>query len=221
MQPTFIPWIGYFKMICMSDLFIFLDDVQFEKRSFQSRNKILISNQEKLISIPVKVKNRYDQLINQVEIDYVRNWHEKLVKTLFLNYSKHKYFDEVYFFLKKIFMFKNIKLIDLNYQLIIAICEYLDINTNFEFSSKYNIKRKKSEKILGLIKASGSTEYLTPKRTKDYLGEGEILEQDNIKVFFFDYKCKEYKQKNRNNFISHLSIIDILFNHGKETKNFL
>ena len=59
MQPTCLPWVGYFKMIIESDLFIFLDDVQFERRSFQSRNKILLNNQEKLISIPVFKTNRF------------------------------------------------------------------------------------------------------------------------------------------------------------------
>ena len=142
MQPTFLPWAGYIKMIELSDLFIFLDDVQFEKRSFQSRNKILINKKEKLISVPVNVKNKYNQLISEVEINYDRNWSEKFLKTVFLNYSKHKYFEEIYDFLKKIILDKDLKLIDLNYKLIHSICNYLDINTNFEFSSKFKINKK-------------------------------------------------------------------------------
>ena len=221
MQPTFLPWAGYIKMIELSDLFIFLDDVQFNKRSFQCRNKILINKKEKLLSVPVNVKNKYNQLINEVEINYDKNWSEKFLKSIYLNYSKHKYFDEIYDFLKTIILDKDFKLIDLNYKLIFSICNYLDIKTNFEFSSKYKVKKKKSEKILGLIIASGGTEYLTPETTKNYLGDGEILKENNIKVSFFNYKCKEYEQKNTDKFISHLSIIDLLFNFGKDSKNFL
>ena len=61
MQPTYLPWTGYFKMILDSDLFIFLDDVQFETRCFQSRNKILVNKLPKLISVPVNRKNKFDQ----------------------------------------------------------------------------------------------------------------------------------------------------------------
>ena len=66
--------------------------------------------------------------------------------------------------------------------------------------------------------SSGGTEYLTPERTKNYLGNGEILKENNIKVSFFNYRCKEYEQKNTDKFISHLSIVDLLFNFGKDLK---
>lgn len=101
MQPTFLPWVGYFYMIYSSKKFIFLDDVQYERRSFQSRNQILLNNGKKLISIPVNNKNKFDQLILNAEINYDRDWVDKHLKTIFLNYCKHKYFDEIFFLLKR------------------------------------------------------------------------------------------------------------------------
>ena len=73
MQPIFLPWVGYFKMIKNNDLFIFLDDVQFEKKSYQKRNKILVSKKEKLVAVPVITKNKFTQNINEVLIDNSRN----------------------------------------------------------------------------------------------------------------------------------------------------
>ena len=216
-QPTYLPWVGYFKMISESDLFIFLDDVQLERRSFQSRNKILVNKLPKLISVPINKKNKFDQLINQVEINYDGDWVQKHLRTIYLNYKNHPYFDENYLMIKNVLEKNEIKLLDLNCLLIKKICSYLDIKTKFEFSSNFKIEKKKSEKILGLLKAAGATKYLTPDRTRDYLGNGELLKSNNIEVYFFNYNCKKYDQKNLKEFESHLSIIDLLFNLGKNS----
>ncbi len=222
MQPTFLPWVGYFYMIIQSDMFIFLDDVQFERRSFQSRNKLLISNSQKTISVPVNSKNNYNQLLSEIEINYQRDWINNHLKSIYFNYKKHKYFSEIYSLIEKNFRRKEIKIIDLNLKLIESICNYLEIDTKFNKSSFYKVKEKKSKKILGLIKKVGATRYLTPERTKEYLGnDGKILKDQNIEVTFLNYECKKYKQKNSENFISHLSIIDLLFNHGKSSKDFI
>lgn len=118
-------------------------------------------------------------------------------------------------------MKKEKKLINLNCNLIFSICEYLEINTEFDYSSNYKINQKKSKKILGIINSIGAKEYLTPEKTKSYLGvKGEELTKYGINVSFLNYKCKNYPQKNSKNFIEKLSIIDLLFNHGKNSKFF-
>ncbi len=221
MQPTYLPWTGYFKMILDSDLFIFLDDVQFETRCFQSRNKILVNKLPKLISVPVNRKNKFDQLINEVQINYDTDWVNKHLRTIYLNYKNHPFFDEIYIIIKDILEKNEKKLVDLNCSLIKNICAYIGIKTKFEYSSSFKIKQKKTQKILGLLKATGGSFYLTPERTKDYLGKGELLKSQNIEISFINYICKKYNQKNLREFQSHLSIIDLLFNFGKNSKNLL
>ena len=190
MQPTFLPWVGYFNMIIHSDLFVFLDDVQFERRSFQSRNKLIINKSAKLISVPVDSKNKFSQLLSEVKINYDRDWVKDHLKSIYYNYCKHKFFNEIYSILEKDLNCKDDKLINLNCRLI--------------------------------LKSTGAKHYLTPERAKDYLGEeGKILKDENIEVTFLSYECKKYEQKNSKNFISHLSIIDLLFNHGKNSKNLI
>jgi hypothetical protein len=222
MQPTFLPWVGYFNMIIRSDLFVFLDDVQFERRSFQSRNKLIINNSAKLISVPVDSKNKFSQLLSEVKINYDRDWVKDHLKSIYYNYCKHKFFTEIYSILEKDLNCKDDKLVSLNCKLIRSICKYLEIDTKFDNSYKYKIKEKKSKKILGLLKSIGATHYLTPERAKDYLGEdGKILKDENIEVTFLSYECNKYEQKNSKSFISHLSIIDLLFNHGKDSKSLI
>ena len=222
MQPTFIPWVGYFKMIMSCDLFIFLDDVQFEKRSFQSRNKILINNEEKIISVPTHVKNKFKQTINEVEINYNEKWVEKHLKSIELNYKKHEFFMENFEFISKILNRREKKLVNLNLKLIIEICKYLNIKTKFQLASSYDVNKKKGLRIFELLKKTKATKYLSPIRSKEYLDENtEIFRNNNLKIEYLEYKCQNYSQKNSDNFISHLSIIDLLFNEGKNSKNFV
>ena len=217
MQPIFLPWVGYFKMIKESDLFIFLDDVQFEKKSYQKRNKILLNKNEKMITVPVLTKNKFTQNINEVFIDNKRDWKIEQIETLRHNYSKHQYYEENISYIKKTFNKDFEKLADLDIELIKSITKYLSIDTKFELSSNFKINERKEKKLIKILKTVGATEYLTPMRSKDYLGEGKIFRENNIKLNYFNYTCKKYEQKNSDKFVSHLSIIDLLFNKGKKS----
>tara|TARA_B100001063_G_C16740796_1_gene544683 strand:+ start:1001 stop:1675 length:675 start_codon:yes stop_codon:yes gene_type:complete len=217
MQPIFLPWVGYFKMIKESDLFIFLDDVQFEKKSYQKRNKILLNRNEKMITVPVLTKNKFTQNINEVFIDNKRDWKIEQIETLRHNYSKHQYYEENISYIKKTFNKDFEKLADLDIELIKSITKYLSIDTKFELSSNFKINERKEKKLIKILKTVGATEYLTPMRSKDYLGEGKIFRENNIKLNYFNYTCKKYEQKNSDKFVSHLSIIDLLFNKGKKS----
>ena len=94
-QPTYLPWIGYFGLIMNSDTFIFLDDVQFDKRSWQQRNKIKSNIGEIYISVPVKTKGKSKQLFKDVEVNN-RKFYISHLKSIKLNYSKTKYFDKIF-----------------------------------------------------------------------------------------------------------------------------
>ena len=95
-QPTFFPWQGYLALINFVDEFIFLDDVQFDKRSWQQRNKIKQINKELLLTIPVISKGKRDQKINEVKINNNTNFIEKHLKSISLSYKKCKYFSDYY-----------------------------------------------------------------------------------------------------------------------------
>ena len=118
MAPTFLPWMGYFDLINKSDIFVYLDNIQFNKRSWQQRNRIPNINEFLWLTVPVKSKGRFYQSINQVEIDYTRDPFEKIIKTLNNNYSKNDYYFEVINILIEIFKKKINQLSELNIILI-------------------------------------------------------------------------------------------------------
>ena len=91
-QPTFLPWCGYIALIDYINEIVFLDNVQFEKRSWHQRNNIKSYSGKIIITIPVHSKNLFEQNINEVKIDYSNNFLNKMIKTIEQNYSKTSYF---------------------------------------------------------------------------------------------------------------------------------
>ena len=96
MQPTFMPWIGYFDLIDQSDIFVYLDHVQFDYRSWQHKNKIKDSSKNELIlTIPVKSGEK-KQKLKDVLIHKESKFFKKYLNSIFFNYKKSKYFGRWY-----------------------------------------------------------------------------------------------------------------------------
>ena len=93
-QPAYIPWAGYIHKIISSDLFIILDNVQYEKNSFINRNYLLINNEPKLITVPVELKSHLNTKINDIKISNTKQWGRKHLKAIQLNYKKSPFFNK-------------------------------------------------------------------------------------------------------------------------------
>ena len=216
-QPTFLPWIGYFSFLDKIDKLIFLDNVQFEKRSWQQRNYIKLNGQKKFLTISVKSKGKFDQKISEVEILHDKNI-ELIKKQIFYAYKKASYFNDYYDSICEILDKKHNYLLELNIELIKFFIEVLDIKTNFDYSSNYSLNLKKEKLIFELCKLNNCKQYLTTIGSKNYLEDSDKIAETNIKIFYFEYENIKYSQLD-NNFISKLSILDLLFNEGVNSIN--
>ena len=223
-QPSFIPYGGYFSLINNVNDFIFLDDVQFDKRSWQQRNFIRISGNPKLITIPVITKGKLNQKINEVQIDYKNLDVAKILRTIELNYKKEDFFEEFFLQLKSIFLKKHKFLCELNIDIIEAICLYLDIKTkkylssNFKNSDDYT----KIELLKYLLKQLKCNQYYTTLGSKDYLGKISFLPDTKIKIKYFTFEDKDkFIMNKEKNTYAFFSVIDLIFKKGKTAKNIL
>lgn len=218
-QPTFLPWQGYFALINYVDEFIFLDDIQFEKRSWQQRNKIKYIGNELLLTVPVITKNKYNQKINEVLIDQNSNYIDKHLKTIKLAYSKTKFFELYFPKISDIYNKKFKKLIDLNKNLIDFFLTELNIIKKISFSSDLRLSENKHFLIDKICKLKKCTTYISTKGSQEYLN---LINKKDItyKIKYFDFKNELYQQTT-GSFIKFLSIVDLLFNKGTDSKLYL
>ena len=220
LQPSFIPWIGYFDIIRKSDFVIFLDHVQFNKRSWQQRNSIKTPNGNIFLTVPVHTKGKFHQKINEVKIDNSKNYIDSHLKSIYQNYNKSKHFEKYYEKIKSIYKKKEDYLIDLSMNFILMVLnEILDYQLKFEYSSNLNIKTKKNNLILDICKHYKAKTYISAKGSETYLVKNDF-QKENINLVYNEFVHPIYPQVN-GKFIENLSIIDLLFNCGLDSKLFI
>lgn len=220
-QPNYFPWLGYFLKIYTSDIFVFHDDVPFSKQSFTKRYQIrkeLNQIDKQWLGIPVKSKE--GQLISDIEIDHSSLKINKQILKLEYLYKKapffESYFPQVSNLLSSIESFTSLS--KFNISTIKSICSLLEIETTFYQSSKLDFSANKHDYNIKIIKHFNANIYFSGMGATEYQKEKDFLEQ-NITLKYLNpieyLKNNPYPQY-QGEFIPGLSIIDTLFNIGKD-----
>jgi hypothetical protein len=222
-QPNFLPWIGYFNKIALSDKFVFFDDVQFP-RSKSFGNRVLIKSNAGPIWITVPVLHKGSLVnFNEIQVDNNQDWVRKTLKTIKLFYSKAPNFKLFIDTFEQIYTIKYDLLIDLNTALIRFISEEIDLKTEFFNSSNLSDGHNcnTNEKILKILKEINATYYLsgTGAGSLKYIDEA-AFSKANIKLKWQKVNILPYPQL-FGDFVPNLSIIDLFFNLGRDSKNYL
>jgi hypothetical protein len=217
MQPTYIPWIGYFALMELVDVFIILDSVQFSKRSWQQRNQIKTKSGAKWLTVPVISKGKKDQLISDVKIDYSSKFPESHINMIKQNYGKSKFFADYSEDFFNVLRKKNEYLSCLSIDLILLIRDLLNIKTEIKYSSDFSTKGSKDELLAELCDHVGATEYISPPGSKVYLNDSDSFIKRKIPLKYFDYKHVSYPQLH-GEFIQYMSVVDLLFNYDTQSK---
>jgi len=219
-QSNYIPWKGYFDSINIADEFIIYDDMQYTRRDWRNRNQIKTYDGLKWLTIPVEVKGKYFQKINETKISEP-DWAKNHWNVITHNYKKAEYFSEYkdafeYLYLNN----KEEYLSKVNYNFIKAICDILDIKTKLIWSSEFKLLEDRNERLIDICKTCGATDYYSGPAAKAYM-DLSLFEKENIKVHWFDYSgYPEYNQLN-GEFTHAVSILDLIFNEGPDSKNFM
>lgn len=212
-QPQYLPWIPYFAKILAADEFIFLDNVAFQKNGVQNRNQIKTPNGRIWLTVPVK--QSLGQKINETVIANPKQL-EKHMKAIAINYKKAPYYDEVYSLLSDNLKTSTTDLAGLNIQLTRTILDYLGFQGKTVIASDiYQGDEINSVLIRRLCQLSDADIYLSGHGGKNYMDLDDFT-ANKIKVLFHNYQVKPYQQLYpKLEFMSDLSIIDLLFNNGK------
>lgn len=216
MQPYFFPSISYFRLINAVDLFVFLDDVCFIKKGWINRNKILLNGKPHTININCKSLSQ-NKKINEIKIDYDKVEISRKLKTVFQAYKNAPFFKDVYPFIENTMFFKTDFLSNYSANTIIQTIKYLGLKKEFRYSSidfenTYSLKGEK--RIIDICKKIKTDIYINSEGGKN-LYSAENFNKEKIELNFLKSNYPLYNQF-ENQFISMLSIIDILMFNSKE-----
>ena len=207
-------------MIAAVDEFILFDEMQYTRRDWRNRNLIKTPAGSKWLTVPVMVKGKYHQKIQDTEIDGT-DWADTHWKSIATNYRRARYFDEISLWLEPLYLekpFSNIS--ELNRRFIEAICNYLFIDTTITSSCDYLIVEGKTMRLVDLCLQAGGSEYISGPAAKNYL-DANLFSDFDIKLTWFDYTGYPEYQQLWGKFTHGVTILDLLFNCGKNSSRYM
>lgn len=221
-QPHFLPWLGYLDRMIQADLFIVLDHVQFERRNYQNRTRILNNGLEHWLTVPVIQRSQQERVLDKLIDDFPaseqRSWGAKTYQTLRYAYRDAAFFDMYGPELKKILLTRWEYLVDLDQALLDFLRDALDIRTSLVNSSDLDTGGNRSELILNLCQAVGADTYLAGMGgSRNYL-DRKAFADGGIEIAWQDFKHPVYSQCTSGAFVPGLSAVDLLFNHGPQSR---
>ena len=223
LQPSYIPWRGYFDQIDRADLFIFYDDVQYDRRSWRNRNKIKTGHGAQWLSIPVYSHGAQTQNIpiNQICICFDNPWHRDHWNSILHSYRKAPFFLQFSELIESFYNAPPERLADFTIQTTIALARAIGIDhTSFLRSSEIpDVAGAKTDRLINILKKVGATHYISGPSAKDYI-ENEKFAQAGISLEYMAYNYPAYPQLYPP-FDPQISIIDLMFMCGPNVLKYI
>lgn len=215
MQPTYLPWMGYFDLMDISDVFVLLDTVQFEKQAWQQRNRIKTrENTATWLSVPVR--QDLGQRIRDVNIDISSPWQRKHWGSIEQYYKRAPYWKSYSEDLSEIYAKPWESLYKLNFALIHFLKDKLGISTRIIQASDIPVSGEKVGLLVNVCHHLGANAYLSPGRAADYIEKDNIFASEGITLRYHRYVHPVYQQL-FGEFLPYMSVIDLLFNQGHQS----
>ena len=217
-QPHYLPYLGFLHKITPCDQFVLLDNVQFEKNGWQNRNKIRTNEGWMWLTVPVLMKGKLGQQINEVVINNEVNWQTKHWKSVYHNYKNAPYFKEHEAFLKEMYTRSWEFLVDLNEFNLRYFTDELEITVPIARGSEFNFERKKNDLLLEICERLGADSYGSGSG-----GGLEYMDLEKFKANRVNHLSQEFNQptypQQFEPFVPYLSALDLLLNCGHPRVN--
>lgn len=217
-QPQYMPWLGYFDKIRQADIFIILDNVQFKKNEWQNRNRIRTPQGWQWLTVPVI--HDFGQKINEIAVNNKEPWRRSHLKAIELNYRKAPFFDEYFHHFENLYSADCDKLVDINVRSVRLLMELFGIKTKVVLAREYEATEHTTLRLVDLCRHFEAKNYLSGEGGEKYLDMAQFSAA-GIQVMIQKYKHPIYQQlwtgKADQEFVSHLSAVDLLFNAGPQS----
>lgn len=220
-QSNYIPWKGYFDIINYVDEFLLYDEAQYTRRDWRNRNRIKTPGGLNWLTIPVKVKGRYYQLIHETLISD-DSWVENHIKTLRHMYARTDHFETMFARIEPVYhrAADETHLSKINYLFTTAICEILGIDTRITWSMDYPSRDGRVERLISLCQQTNATVYVSGPSAKDYM-EHDLFDEANIAVEYVNYAGYPEYDQSYPPFEHGVTILDLLFHVGDDAPKYM
>jgi hypothetical protein len=212
LQPSYLPWLGYFDQLQQADIFIHLDDVQFDKHGWRNRNRLLGPRGAVWLTVPIRHSGRSGQRILDVEIDDRQNWRRKHLSSVQQFYARAPYLGPTLPALEAVLNRPWQRLIGLNLAVIDWLAAELGVHTPRHRSSELGLGGERNDRLINLCRHFGATKYLSGDAAHEYL-DTERFAAEGIEVVWQKYVHPTYSQLH-GDFVPYLSVLDLILNEG-------
>lgn len=216
-QPHYLPWIGYFNKIYLSDVFMIMDNMTYTNKGYINRNRIITKKGVQYLSVPLIKPHGINTKINELIIDNRAHsiWNEKHLRSLIHNYSKRIGFNDFFPIIENILMTKFEKFFDLQFDIIVSILSYLNIEVDIQLASTKNTSGcKEKDLFLNIINDSKCDKMLLGLGASNSYVDFDYIKLHGGKLVYQNFEHPLYPQKTKQ-FYKGVSIIDLLFNVEK------
>ncbi len=213
-QPQFIPWLGYFDKMDSSDVFVFLDNVQYKKNEYQNRNRLRTSGGWQWLTVPTRYK--FPQKINEVQVNNSADWRKKHMQSLRTNYGGSLYYDNYIGHFTGVYQSEWELLSQLSIESVILLKELLGIKTEVAIASEMSgLSDEPNQRLIDICKKVGADTYLAGTDGIKYM-DIDRFSDAGIQVTFQDFNHPVYSQV-FDGFEYYMSAVDIIFNCGDKS----
>lgn len=219
LQPGYLPWLGFFDQMLRSDVFVYFDDVQYDKHGWRNRNKIKSATGPIWLTVPVLNTGRQGQKINEVEIDNRSPWARKHITAIAQNYAKASQIKRYLPQLDALLMRHWESLVELDLAVVELICNWIGIERQIARSSRLGIGGEQCERLLNICKHFQANRYLSGDSAQNYL-DVKLFSHEGVQVEWQSYRHPNYPQLH-GEFAPYLSVLDLVLNVGEKSLNVL
>ena len=219
LQPGYLPWLGFFDQLRRADVFVYYDDVQYDKHGWRNRNRIKTQSGPQWLTVPVLHHGRGLPRILEAEIDRRQPWARKHVASLRQAYARAAHAEQYLPAIEEMLSQPWERLVDLDIALVDVMCRWLGLSPRIERSSALDVPGERSERLVRICEHFGARSYLSGSAARVYL-DTALFERHGISVEWQDYVHPVYPQLH-GDFVPYLSAIDLLLNCGDESRSVL
>ncbi len=215
MQPTYLPWSGWFNLMATADVFVFLDDAQFQRSSWHCRNQIVLGGAAHFLTVPV-LRSGLETRIRDAEIDYGRDWRKSHEGQVRQAYGRAPWGRLVIERLTAAWAARPARLLELNLSVITGLAELLDIRTPTRLASELDVVGERSERLLTICERLGAAHYLSPAGSAGYLEADGFASSGRVALHLQHFVPEPYRQRGVPDFVPYMSVVDVIAHLGPE-----